>query len=400
MEETKSDTVSQGVKREKKKPCACASGAAQGEVSRNGEVCCPQPEDSASDSFELPGYQLLGFVEEFLDTPAGRIPRVGTAWNLSDVWGTVRTRMGILRNHYRIAPGLYCVGNPGSHDPVLVTANYKLTFDALRKRLGSVNAWVLVLQTNGVNVWCAAGKGTFSTEEVIRRVKSSGLDKVVEHKELILPQLSATGVAAHQVKKGCGFRVIWGPVFAKDIHRFLQAGMKADKTMRRVTFSVIERMILVPVELSLAFKYLLWVLLAAFLFSGIGSGVFSFHAAWVRGLLIAGALAGGILAGAFATPILLPWIPGRAFSLKGTISGLIAGVCVVVMFWKSAGGWEMLALLLFTAAMSSFLAMNFTGSTPFTSPSGVEKEMRKAIPIQVGALLVALIAWVGSGFSG
>ncbi len=403
MEDTRKEADPDGVKGEQKNPCGCAPDSPQGTVegssSKEG-VCCPSGQDSTQESFELPGYQVMGFVEGFLDTPAGRIPRVRASLKASDILGTIKTRMAINRDQYRIAPGLYGVGKPGPQDPVLVTANYKLSFDTLRKELASINAWVLVLETNGVNVWCAAGKGTFSTEEVIQRVVATGLDRVVEHRHLVLPQLSATGVSAQQVKKGCGFRVHWGPVFAKDIIRFLESGMKADKEMRRVTFSLAERTVLVPVELSLVFKYLFWVLLAAFLFSGIGSNIFSLHAAWERGLMIAGALAGGILAGAVATPILLPWIPGRAFSLKGTITGLIAGVCIILAFWGRAQGWETLALLLFTAAMSSFLAMNFTGATPFTSPSGVEKEMRKAIPIQVGAILIAIVAWVGSGFSG
>jgi hypothetical protein len=42
--------------------------------------------------------------------------------------------------------------------------------------------------------------------------------------------------------------------------------------------------------------------------------------------------------------------------------------------------------------------MNFTGSTPFTSPSGVEKEMRKAMPLQAAVALIALVAWVGAAF--
>ena len=56
--------------------------------------------------------------------------------------------------------------------------------------------------------------------------------------------------------------------------------------------------------------------------------------------------------------------------------------------------------MLFTAAVGSYLAMNFTGSTPFTSPSGVEKEMRKAIPLQALAIFVALVAWIGAAFAG
>ena len=74
---------------------------------------------------------------------------------------------------------------------------------------------------------------------------------------------------------------------------------------------------------------------------------------------------------------------------------------VVVMLFKSGLIWlESLALLLMTVAISSYLAMNFTGSTPFTSPSGVEKEMRRAIPLQAGAVVIALVAWVSAGFVG
>ncbi len=147
-------------------------------------------------------------------------------------------------------------------------------------------------------------------------------------------------------------------------------------------------------------EYLLWVLLAAFVISGIGSDIFSFKAAWLRGLMFAGGCLAGILAGAVFVPALLPWIPSRAFSMKGALAGVIAGLAVVGMFWNKIDGLEALALFLLTGALSSNLAMNFTGATPFTSPSGVEKEMRKAIPLQAGALLVALIAWVGSAFSG
>ena len=126
--------------------------------------------------------------------------------------------------------------------------------------------------------------------------------------------------------------------------------------------------------------------------------VFSLHDAWYRGLMAFTAYAAGILAGAVAAPILLPWIPGRAFALKGAITGVVVGLAVVLLF-KSGLIWlETTALLLITVAMSSYLAMNFTGSTPFTSPSGVEKEMRRAIPLQAGAVVVALIAWISAAF--
>jgi hypothetical protein len=249
-----------------------------------------------------------------------------------------------------------------------------------------------------VNVWCAAGKGTFGTQEVVRQVRQTGLAQVVRHRELVLPQLSATGVSAKRVKDECGFKVIWGPIRTSDIKPFMASGMTADAAMRRVTFSMLERMVLVPVELSQILKPTVWILLGVFLLSGIGSNIFSFKASWARGLAAIAAYTAGIFAGGIAAPTLLPWIPGKAFSMKGTITGLITGGCVVWMLWEKIERLESLSLLLFSIAVGSYLAMNFTGSTPYTSPSGVEKEMRRAIPIQAAALLVAAISWVTAAF--
>lgn len=131
--------------------------------------------------------------------------------SLKDKWQTLGTRLGFIRNKYAVAPGLYCVGTPDRDSPVLVTANYKLSFDSLRRELAGIAAWVLVLDTRGINVWCAAGKELFSHAELIRQVRLSRLETMVNHRELILPQLGATGVSAREVKKKCGFKCIWGP---------------------------------------------------------------------------------------------------------------------------------------------------------------------------------------------
>jgi hypothetical protein len=289
---------------------------------------------------------------------------------------------------------------PDSQAPLLVTANYKLTFDYLRRELASISAWILVLDTRGINVWCAAGKSLFSTEEVVRRVNIAQVKKVVSHNRLILPQLAATGVAAHEVKKQSGFKVTYGPVRSKDLAKFLTSGFKSEPSMRTVTFNIIDRLILVPVELAHLPKPSLWILLAAFFISGIGVHVFSFSAAWLRGIILAVAYAAGILAGAVATPVLLPWIPGRSFAVKGAIIGVLSAAGIVGLYRTDLQIMDTLALMLCTTAVSSYLAMNFTGSTPFTSPSGVEKEMRKAIPLQAVALLLATVAWVASAFAG
>ncbi len=147
---------------------------------------------------------------------------------------------------YTIDPGLYALGNPDQSSPVLVTANYKLTFDRLRQALPKLDAWVLVLDTKGINVWCAAGKGTFGTGELVERIRLADLERVVNHRELILPQLAGPGVSAHQVKKLSGFKVIYGPIRAGDLPAFLDAGCKATPEMRRKTFTIWERAALDP----------------------------------------------------------------------------------------------------------------------------------------------------------
>ena len=116
------------------------------EGSHPEEVCCGAPPGPESNRYEKPGFALLDFVDDFVETPAGAVPRITTALQRSDYTGSIKVRLGIKRDQYKIAPGLYCVGTPDSKAPVLVTANYKLTFDVLRRELKSLNAWILVIR--------------------------------------------------------------------------------------------------------------------------------------------------------------------------------------------------------------------------------------------------------------
>ena len=100
-------------------------------------ACCGSPPGPECSRFARPGYEICGFVEEFMDTAAGSVPRIGTKLSVADHAMSVLARFGIGRDSYGIAPGIYCTGTPDADSPVLVTANYKLTFDALRKELSS-----------------------------------------------------------------------------------------------------------------------------------------------------------------------------------------------------------------------------------------------------------------------
>jgi acetyl-CoA decarbonylase/synthase complex subunit gamma len=277
-----------------------------------------------------------------------------------------------------------------------------MSFDRLRQALPGRNVWILVLDTKGINVWCAAGKGTFGTEELVGRLESNGLDQIVSHWEVILPQLSGPGVAAHQVKKLSGFKVVYGPIRAKDLQTFLDAGHQATPEMRFKTFTTWERLVLIPIELVKALKVGLLILPILFILSFLGRSGAIWTNSLSYGLFSALAFLAAILAGAVLTPLLLPWLPGRAFSIKGCILGCFI-VAILLIFrwgdWITLGGrLEICAWLLIVPAISSFLAMNFTGASTYTSLSGVKKEMRLALPLEIGAGILGFILWLGSNF--
>ena len=342
------------------------------------------------------------FIIGSVQTRVGVVPKISSDLRWPDHWGTIKARWGVGRMHYTLDPGLYALGEPDDQSPVLVTANYKMSFDRLREAIPDRKAWILVLDTNGINVWCAAGKGTFGTNELVRRVEFSGLNQVVSHRQLILPQLSGPGVAAYEVKKRIGFKVIFGPIRAVDLPDFLDAGLKATRKMRQKTFTTRERLVLIPVELVSALKWYLLILPAFFLLGGLGASSGFWNNAFNHGLFAVLNLLSALAAGAVLTPVLLPWLPGRAFSQKGVIMGVVMAFAMSVFSTSylhlRIELLEILAWFFLTPALSAYLAMNFTGSSTFTSLSGVRKEMRWAVPFEIIGGAAGLILWFGSRF--
>jgi hypothetical protein len=293
----------------------------------------------------------------------------------------------------RVEPGLYALGNPGDGSPVFVSANYHLSFNELRGALKGIDCWILALDTKGINVWCAAGKGTFGTEELITRINTVNLAGVVKHRTLILPQLGAPGVAAHDAAKATGFKVLYGPVRAHDIPEYLAAGNKATPAMRVVSFPLRERIALTPMEFFPALRKYLWVAFGIFTFMGISPDGIYYKVALANSwpIIAAGLLA--VLAGAVVTPILLPFIPFRSFAAKGALAGAV--LLSPLFYFKEHYFLDSTTLaagaLLFLIAVSSYLALNFTGCTPFTNMSGVKKEMRFAVPAYITTCVIATV---------
>ena len=338
-----------------------------------------------------------------LETDIGKIPVVANKLTARDKRGSFLARWNIGRMHFTVEPGLYALGNPSQESPVLVTANYKMSFDVLRSSLPNRNLWILALDTKGINVWCAAGKGTFGTEELHDRITSSGLKKIVSHRHVIVPQLGAPGVDGLAIIKHSGFRVLWGPVSATDIPYFLDNNYTATADMRRKLFPFRERLVLAPVELVQASLNIAPFMLLFFLLSGFGGKLPFWQATLEFGPFAILALAGGVAAGTMAVPLLLPWIPGRALSVKGFLAGIAMTLGLFFFTGKLmptlATEWtEVVAWLLIIPAVASWFGMNFTGATTYTSQSGTRKEMFRAIPLQCAAIVVGSICWLLSRF--
>jgi hypothetical protein len=294
----------------------------------------------------------------------------------------VAIRLGYHRMDHKVEPGLYRLGDPVRSSPVFVTSNYKLSFDALRSSLKGAPSYLLVLDTKGINVWCAAGKGTFGTDEIEARIKATGLKDVVDHRRLVLPQLGAPGVCAHEVKRRTGFTVEYGPVRAEDLPAYISAG-KATPEMRQVRFDLRDRAVLVPVEMK---NYLLWAVLAGLL------------ATLLLGWEGLAAVAVLFLTGTVLFPLLLPFLPFKAFSAKGFVLGAVVAVAfALASVWAEGGSLDPSILLpavawaLLISPWVAYLALNFTGSSTLTSRTGVRKEIFRYIPLMAVTFIIGVV---------
>ncbi|MFA6224588.1 MAG: mercury methylation corrinoid protein HgcA [Methanoregula sp.] len=263
------------------------------------------------------------------------------------------------------------MGTPTAESPVFASANYTLSFYALRSAIAGVDAYILVLDTKGINVWCAAGKGAFGTDELVNWIDTAGLAGIVTHRKIILPQLGAPGISAHDVQRRSGFKVAYGPVRARDLPEYLRRGNTTPE-MRRVEFPVRDRIVLAPVELvhvalpAIVVAAVLWFL------AGPAAGLAAISA---------------VVAGTVLFPVLLPFIPTQDFSTKGLLLGGVVAIPFAMAF-ASAPTLPGLAVtagavtpLLIMPAVTAYIALNFTGATTFTSRTGVRKEIFRYVPV-------------------
>ncbi len=261
-----------------------------------------------------------------------------------------------------VKTGLVRIGHPGRNSPVLVTGNYLLTVSRLRRALKGTDAYLLVANSHGINVWCAAGGGHLTHHQVISQLKVTGIEQLVDHRTLILPQLAATGVDGRQIRKSTGWRTVWGPVYARQLPAFLADIKQKPSRFREVRFPLHQRLEMAAV----------WALPTALVLYGILSWLWP--AAAPAGAAVCLLLALTLFAAyPLYEPLMRPArrlfrsMPFAAGGLQQILILLATAVLVAVFFMVPGVSplhllrWELLLIVII-----GVLTLDLPGSTPIT----------------------------------
>ncbi|WP_051334989.1 HgcAB-like fusion protein [Bradyrhizobium sp. Ai1a-2] len=241
--------------------------------------------------------------------------------------------------------GLINVGTPGENSPVFLSGNYTLTVQRVLRKLRGIDCYLLVANSRGSNVWCAAGMNEFSEYDVIDAINVANLGNLVKHRRIIAPVYSAPGVDISAVKRETGFNIKWGPTHLDDLPRFIAAGFKRTNDMFQVKFGLQDRL---EQAVSTAWCYTMTIALI-----GLVWPIFFFT---VSGLIFFVYLFGFTL---------YPLFPEeRHWRRTLTITALLTTAMALWALWS---GWATADFLLWEGvlvAVCLLMAMDCCGSTP------------------------------------
>jgi acetyl-CoA decarbonylase/synthase complex subunit gamma len=279
-----------------------------------------------------------------------------------------------FKRTYAFEPGLYYTGEHyDSNAPLLVTANYFLTVFLVARRIRAFDARLIVIDTDGINVWCSAGKGQFSHTQVLKQLDRYGRKLLTDVKQLslILPKLALSGVNLRALRKA-NVRPVIGPVYAKDLPEFLSHPPYNDRVEDKVIFGLQSRLFTWLPGLLQALVYSFAIVLA---FWGI-EHIWGFPVP--MGLIVLTV----ILATVY--PIFFPWIPGIRFAVKGLWLAAFSALVICIL---TATGVLLLAdlpmTLLFTFGTAVFFGLSYTGNSAVSNYSRVRREIAGFLPLYV-----------------
>jgi ferredoxin len=246
-----------------------------------------------------------------------------------------------------------------------------LTVERVKKALREVDAYLLVANSRGVNVWCAATGGLLTNHDVISVLKTSGIEGRVEHRRVVLPQLAATGIEGRVVYEKAGWSVGWGPADAEDLPEFLRKGPSRPKRMRAVRFGWRKRL-----EMAAAWAFPMSVL-SLISYPLLGRKLFLLVGlVWAMSLLVFLGFplyrkflssGGHVFARQVSVAVLTAMVVLAALAWLWTVTGRFS--------WTLAGRWGLVLLVI-----GLILCMDLMGSTPIYK-SGTHEDRRLRIAL-------------------
>ena len=290
-----------------------------------------------------------------------------------------------FRRTYVIEPGLYYTGDKYDPDaPLIATSNYHLTVFLVLRHLQGTNTRLLVVDTDGINVWCAAGKGQFGNTTI--KAQLNRYDTEVMWGEtkptLILPKFGLAGVNLSELQKS-GVKPVIGPLYAKDLPKYLFESPYRDRSKDMVVFGLKSRIFTwLPGFMQTLFYAMILILLLM--------------------VITGGAIAWGVvvLMGLIATlyPFFFPWIPGKRFAVKGLwLSGFISVGLLAMFVLNLITEVSLLQAVPFALASGLFFGLSYTGNSAVSNYSRVRVETARFLPITVVLYIISLAAMLMKG---
>jgi hypothetical protein len=340
----------------------------------------------------------LGALALLVQAPTAGFLRSGASWPRTSreprplrlgpgAWARVPIMwLHAFRRSYAVEPGLYYTGAAWDPQaPLLVTGNYLLSVLAVMRGLGDRSAGLLVVDSDGINVWCASGKGRFSVELILLELDRYDPALLGDKPRLILPKLGLSGVKLKPLR-AMGLNPVVGPVHARDLPAFLDADRPRHQRHARLVFGWRARLFAWLPGLVQLLGYGLATLLGLLAVEAMGGPEVPL------GLLALVAWLGT------AYPLLFPWIPGRRFAVKGLWLGGASGAAIAALGLLS--GWPValaLSTALFSLGMAVFVGLSFTGNSAVSNYSEVRKEIARFLPLDAALFLAALITFLLAG---
>ncbi len=294
-----------------------------------------------------------------------------------------------------IEPGVYKSGNPGVDSPIVVTSNYDYTYIKVMRDLKGIDAWVLCVDSNGINVWCAARGNDFGNYQLMEAVKTSGIQHLTSTKTLILPQLAAGGISSPKLpqnSKEFPFKVKYGPVWSKYLPEYIREHpKKKSPTMKIAHFSLAHRFRAGITHLTFSFRkiFIFPLLVITLVFLGMQ---------WINGLLWVGEIALSIILINAIISIFFPITNfTRCFIIKGTCFGVINVAVMSIITWYIQYSiiYIVLNILIFFW-LGFFTTMSFSGYTMTTNPREIQEQYSLFSIINIVILILGIISSISS----